>query len=82
MKLSNITHGPAALTWIVLALVAVLSILLISGHGIGLAIIVVLIFLMQILNDILPAGFAYIALAIIIVDCIVIILLSNTYCKK
>lgn len=50
--------------------------------GIGIAIIAILILVMQLFANILPASFAYVSLAIIILDCAVIIILSNTFCKK
>lgn len=46
------------------------------------AVIAVLILIMGIFEDVLPAGFAYIALGIIIIDCIVMIFVGNTRCKK
>ncbi len=33
-------------------------------------------------EDVLPAGFAYIALGVVGVDCLVIIIVSHTICKK
>ena len=50
--------------------------------GAGMAVIAVLILIMGIFEDVLPAGFAYIALGIIIIDCIVMIFVGNTRCKK
>ena len=33
MKLADISHGPDWIIWVVIALLAILSIILISGHG-------------------------------------------------
>ena len=89
---------------------AVLSIILLSGHGnwfisgyntaskegekkydekklcrtmgVGMSIIAILVLIMGLLENILPAFFVYIALGIIVVDVVVIIILENTLCKK
>ncbi|MDD6348007.1 MAG: DUF3784 domain-containing protein [Lachnospiraceae bacterium] len=50
--------------------------------GIGLLVITILIMVSTLLQDILPAFFAYITIGIIVLDCAVIIILSNTICKK
>lgn len=50
--------------------------------GIGMAVIAILILVMGLFEDMLPASFAFISLGIIIVDCIVTIIVSNTVCKK
>lgn len=50
--------------------------------GIGMAVIAILILVMGLFEDMLPASFAFISLGIIIVDCIVTIVVSNTVCKK
>ena len=50
--------------------------------GIGMSVITLLILIMGLLENILPAFFAYIALGIIIVDVVVIIILGNTICRK
>lgn len=49
--------------------------------GIGMAVIAILILVMGLFEDMLPASFAFISLGIIIVDCIVTIIVSNTVCK-
>lgn len=110
MTLSDISHGSDLILWITFALFAIISIVLLSGHGsgliagyntagkekqekydvkklcriigIGMGVVTVLIFLMAILESVLPAYFAYIALTIIILDSICIIALANTICKK
>ncbi len=50
--------------------------------GFGLAVIAVLILVMGLFEDVLPAGFAYISLGVVGVDCLVIIIVSHTICKK
>lgn len=96
--------------WLVFALLAVLSIVLLSGHGenliagyntaspedkekydkkklcrvmgVGLAVIAVLLLIMAILISSLPSWFIVVFLAVVIVDCIVMIVLANTICKR
>ena len=110
MKLSDISHGPDWVTWVVFSVLTVLSIILLFGHGswliagyntaskeekekydakklcrvtgIGILIISVLILIMGIFEDKLPASFAYIAIGIILIDCVIMIILSNKICKK
>ena len=50
--------------------------------GLGMAVIAVLILVMGLFEDVLPAGFAYISIGVVGVDCLVIIILSHTICKK
>lgn len=50
--------------------------------GCGMAVIAILILVMGLFEDVLPAVFAYISLGIVVVDCFVIIVVSNTICKK
>lgn len=110
MKLADLSTGPDWIVWIGFVILAVLSIVLLLGHGswfisgyntaskeekekynekklcrtmgFGISVITLLILIMGLLEDILPAFFAYIALGIILVDVIVIIILGNTICKK
>ncbi len=46
------------------------------------AVIAFLILVMGLFEDVLPAGFAYISLGVVGVDCLVIIIVSPTICKK
>ena len=46
------------------------------------AVIAFLILVMGLFEDVLPAGFAYISLGVVVVDCLGIILVSHTFCKK
>ena len=50
--------------------------------GIGMSVIAILILIMGLFENFLPAFFVYIALGIIVVDVVVIIILENTLCKK
>ena len=50
--------------------------------GFGLLIVTILILVMGIGEVILPAWFSYVSLGIIIADCAIMIILSNTICKK
>ncbi len=50
--------------------------------GAGMAVIAALILFMGLFEEKLPAGFAMAALGIITTDCLVIIILSHTICKK
>ena len=50
--------------------------------GIGLLVITVLTTVSTLLQNVLPAFFAYIMVGIIILDCVVMIILCNTICKK
>lgn len=50
--------------------------------GIGMAVITVLIGVMGLLENVLPASFAYVSLVIVAVVCVAIIVLGNTICKK
>lgn len=110
MKLADLSTGPDWIVWIGFLLFAVLSIVLLLGHGswfisgyntaskeekekynekklcrtmgIGMSVITLLLFTMGLLENILPAFFAYIALGIVLVDVAVIIILGNTICRK
>ena len=50
--------------------------------GIGMAVISILILIMELFEDVLPVSFVYISVGIILIDCLVIIIVSNTICKK
>ncbi len=50
--------------------------------GIGMSVITLLILTMGLLENILPAFFAQIALGIVLVDVVIIIILGNTICRK
>ena len=50
--------------------------------GSGMSVITILILIMGLFEDMLPAFFAYIALGIILADVVVIIILGNTICRK
>lgn len=50
--------------------------------GIGMAIIAALIFVMGWLEDVLPVNFIYLALGIIVADCLGMMIAGNTICRK
>ena len=50
--------------------------------GAGMSVITVWIFVMGKWEAVLPANFAYITLAVVLIDCLVMIILLNTICKK
>jgi len=50
--------------------------------GAGMAVIAILILVMGLFESMLPADFAYVSIGIIVVDCVVIIILGNTVCRK
>ena len=50
--------------------------------GIGMAVITIMIFIMAIWETVLPAFFSTVFFVITVIDCIAIIVLSNTICKK
>lgn len=110
MKLSDISNGPDWVMWAVFLVLAIISIILLSGHGsgmiagyntlsqkekakydekklcrtvgIGMAVIAVLVLVMGVLEDVLPAWFAYGSLGIVLLDVVIIIVLGNTRCRR
>ena len=110
MTLKDIINGPNWIIWIAGILLAIISIILISGHGanfvagyntasreeknkydtkklcrvvgIGMALITLMIFIMAIWGTVLPAFSSIVFLVVTVIDCIAIIVLSNTICKK
>lgn len=110
MKLADISNGPDWVLWIVCVLLAIVSVMLLSGHGawliagyntaakeekakydekklcrvtgIGMSVITVLVLIMGLCEEILPAGFAYVSLGIILIDCVGMIIAGNTVCRK
>lgn len=110
MKLSDLSTGPGWVPYVVFAVVGVIAVVLLSGHGswliagyntaskqkkanydakklcrvtgAGMAVIAVFILIMAVFQDVLPAYFANIATGIIILDVILIVILTNTICKR
>nr|WP_083429832.1 DUF3784 domain-containing protein [Blautia sp. Marseille-P3201T] len=106
MKLADLSTGPDWVVYVGFIIFAVLSIVLISGHGswlisgyntaskeekakynekklcrtmgIGMSVIAILLLIMGVFENILPAFFVYIALGIILADVVIIIVLGNT----
>ena len=50
--------------------------------GAGFSVITVCILIMAIWEDRLPAEFAYVFLAVVLIDCVIMIVLTNTVCKR
>ena len=50
--------------------------------GFGMAVMAVLILVMGLFEDVLPASFAYISLGIILADVLLMIVVCNTVCRK
>lgn len=50
--------------------------------GAGLALVAVLVFIMGIFQDVLPASMAVVSLIVIVVDVVAILVLGNTVCRK
>ena len=50
--------------------------------GSGMAIIAVLVFVMGIFENVLPASFAAISLIIVMIDIVIMLVIANTVCKK
>lgn len=50
--------------------------------GSAMAVITILILVMGIWEDELPSSFAKMSLVIVILDCLITLILCNTYCKK
>ncbi len=50
--------------------------------GAGMAVIAFFILISGIFENILPAGFMYVLIGVIVADIIVIVILSNTICRK
>lgn len=110
MKLADISNGPDWIVWAVFIVFAILSAVLISGHGsglisgyntaskeekakynekrlcrtmgIGMAVIAFLILISGLFENMLPASFVYVLIGVIIADVIIVIILSNTICRK
>ena len=66
VKLADISNGPDWLVWATFIILVAISAVLISG----------------LFENILPASFAYVLIGLIISDVIIIIILSNTFCRK
>ena len=110
MTLKDISNGPDWVIWVSGIILAIFSIILLTGHGAnliagyntaskeekdkydakklcrvigsGMAIIAVLVFVMGIFENVLPASFAAISLVIVMIDIVVMLVIANTVCKK
>ncbi len=50
--------------------------------GVGILFVAVMILILVLFEEVLPAIIAYVMFGVVIVDCIVVIVLANTICKK
>ena len=110
MTLKDISNSPDWVIWAAGIILAMFSIILLTGHGAnliagyntaskeekdkydakklcrvigsGMAIIAVLVFVMGIFENVLPASFAAISLVIVMIDIVVMLVIANTVCKK
>ena len=110
MTLKDISNGPDWVIWVSGIILAIFSIILLTGHGAnliagyntaskeekdkydakklsrgvvsGMAIIAVLVFVMVIFDNVLPASFAAISLIIVMIDIVIMLVIANTVCKK
>ena len=110
MTLKDISNGPDWVIWVSGIILAIFSIILLTGHGAnliagyntaskeekdkydakklgrvvgsGMAIIAVLVFVMGIFENVLPASFAAISLIIVMIDIVIMLVIANTVCKK
>lgn len=110
MTLQDISNGPNWIMWVVVVIFIIITIILLSGHGVnliagyntasekekskynskklsrvvgvGFAVITTILMIMAIGATTLPASAAYIFLAVVIIDCMVMIILMETICKK
>ena len=110
MTLKDISNGPEWSVWVSLAILVLMTIAFLTGHGgnliagyntmpdedkekydikkmckivgYGFVIIDIVVLAMILGEAILPAWTAYVVLAIILLDCLAIIILANTICKK
>ena len=110
VTLHDISNGPDWLIWIVFVILALISIVQLTGRGagliagyntaskeekskydekklckitgIGMSVIAALVLILAIGEDVLPAEFAYLSLTIVLIDCVVMIVLMNTVCKR
>ncbi len=110
MTLQDISNGPNWIMWVVVAIFAIMTIILLSGYGanliagyntaskkekskynnkklsrvvgVGFAVITTILMIMAIGATMLSASMAYIFLAVVIIDCAVMIVLMETICKK
>ena len=110
MTLKYISNSPDWVIWAAGIILAMFSIILLTGHGAnliagyntaskeekdkydakklcrvigsGMAIIAVLVFVMGIFENVLPASFAAISLIIVMIDIVIMLVIANTVCKK
>ena len=110
MTLKDISNGPDWIMWVVFAIMAFMSVLLLFGRGswliagyntaskedkdkynqkklcrvigVGMSVITILILIMTIWQEVLPASFALVFGVVTLVDCVVMIVMANTVCRR
>ena len=110
MTLKDISNGPAWVIWIVFFILALLSLVLLTGHGAnliagyntaskeekskydekklcrvtgaGLSFVAILILIMGVGEEVLPASFADVFGGLTLLDCVVMMILMQTRCRK
>jgi len=74
MKLSDVSHEPDWIFWVVFFILTIMSITLLLGHGSWL--------IAKLFEEILPSNFTVVMIIIIIIDVTAIEIASNTICKR
>ena len=110
MTLKDISNGPDWIMWVVFAIMALISVLLLFGRGswliagyntaskeekdkynqkklcrvigVGMSVITIMILIMTIWQDVLPASFATVFGVVTLVDCVVMIVMASTVCRR
>ena len=110
MTLKDISNGPDWIMWVIFAIMALISVLLLLGRGswliagyntaskeekdkynqkklcrvigVGMSVITIMILIMTIWQEVLPASFATVFGVVTLVDCVVMIVLANTVCRR
>ncbi len=98
MTLLDTMNGPIWILWAAAVLCAALAVTFLSGRkkekekydekklcrvmGWGMAVIAILTLIMAAGCQVLPAAFADLYGAVVLIDCLVMIVLGNTICKK
>ena len=110
MTLKDISNGPDWIMWVVFAIMALISVLLLLGRGswliagyntaskedkdkynqkklcrvigVGMSVITIMILIMTIWQEVLPASFATVFGVVTLVDCVVMIVMASTVCRR
>ena len=74
MKLTDVSHGPDWIVWVVFFILTLMSITLLLGHGSWL--------IAELFEKVLSSNFTVAMIIIIIIDVTAIEIASNTICKR